>query len=887
MKSMDAHVAHAGGKRAALLAAALVALAALLLLPAILQAQTWIGEDFEGPLVSWRTAAADTRYRIDGHARVAESPHGGQHCERVSLSAGPGSYLHLSHDIGQPRIISELRPSVWVRADRAGAQLLARVVFPHATDPATRKPMTAMLSGTAYTQAGQWQQLSLADISTLVARQVRALRAQHGPGLDPREAFLDQLVLNVYAGQGATTVWIDDLEITGFVGQRPGATQPDVPLANARPRDAAVEQTNEEAPQRRIAIEGSVLLVDGRPFYPRIVDYRGEALERLKALGFNAIWTSAEASGELLAEARRARLWVICPPPTDVADLGPRYDPVLAWDLGHALGESELAATGELAKRLRTADRRQPRPLIASVDSRLRDYSRIADIMLFDRKVLGSTLELSGYVELLRGRSRLTRPGTPFWSTVETQPSPLLAAQIVGLSARKAESLVWDADQLQSVVVAALSTGSRGIWFRSYTRLDGEGPGARRRARALEAINLELSLIESWAAEGQAIEIGSETSAGVLATALKTRKSQLLLVSRGAPGSQFAPAVIAAPGEQQAPAANAAAANPVDGRLIVPGVPDDDRPYDLTPGGVRALTHRRMAGGTAVALDDPAVARMIVCTHDPLVLSNLGRTTAESRPRAAVLALELARAGVEETLDVTRQVAGRNPPDLRWLETARRSLAEAEQAHRARDFATSYYTARRAAANCTAMRRITWQRIAASLRSPVTSPLATSFALLPDHWLLGQHLATLRASDNLLAAGDFEDLQEMHAAGWRHFRHAQDEVTSDVELSPSGPDSGRSSLAMYARPTDPRRAAHLLETAPVWITSAPAAVRPGSIVRISGRVRIPRPITASFDGLMIFDSLGGEPLALRLGQTDAWQDFILYRAALSHDKVAV
>ena len=38
-------------------------------------------------------------------------------------------------------------------------------------------------------------------------------------------------------------------------------------------------------------------------------------------------------------------------------------------------------------------------------------------------------------------------------------------------------------------------------------------------------------------------------------------------------------------------------------------------------------------------------------------------------------------------------------------------------------------------------------------------------------------------------------------------------------------------------------------------------------------------ITGSVDGLMIIDSFGQESLAQRIGQTEGWQEFTLYRIA--------
>jgi len=53
---------------------------------------------------------------------------------------------------------------------------------------------------------------------------------------------------------------------------------------------------------------------------------------------------------------------------------------------------------------------------------------------------------------------------------------------------------------------------------------------------------------------------------------------------------------------------------------------------------------------------------------------------------------------------------------------------------------------------------------------------------------------------------------------------------------------------------------------------------PGSLVRVTGWVRLPGAINASTDGALVYDSAGGEPLAIRLtGATGGWKQFTLYR----------
>ncbi len=74
-------------------------------------------------------------------------------------------------------------------------------------------------------------------------------------------------------------------------------------------------------------------------------------------------------------------------------------------------------------------------------------------------------------------------------------------------------------------------------------------------------------------------------------------------------------------------------------------------------------------------------------------------------------------------------------------------------------------------------------------------------------------------------------------------------------------------------------AAEFVEAPPLWIVSSPIPLQAGQIVRIQGWAWVPEPVTATADGLLIFDSAAGPTMARRIGQTSGWQKFTLYRAA--------
>ncbi len=381
-----------------------------------LYGQTAWYEGFEGAEISWRDAGGDAQYRILDHRRVQDGAHTGKGCEWLRLSGNGGSYVHIAHDVGRPIVIDELMPSLWIKSDRSGLQLLARIVLPRTIDSKTGRPASTLVAGTSYTDTGRWQELRITDIPRLLARQIRFLHNQFGPNVDGREAYIDALLLNVYGGPGVTNVWIDDLDVAGYVStSAPTQAQTVTPLppvgnnaasgntawmpkgsgtpapaagpfAGNPASDAALAAAGADSdnhgqdaratrglagndtsrtgsfvpiqPKRHeVKLSGSVLTLDGRPFFPRTIEHQGEPLGFLKQLGFNTVWLKRLPAQEILEEADRLGLWVICPPPRPprsdgssdpaamLSDVGPAFDPVLMWDLG---GDLPSGATGSL-----------------------------------------------------------------------------------------------------------------------------------------------------------------------------------------------------------------------------------------------------------------------------------------------------------------------------------------------------------------------------------------------------------------------------------------------------------------------------------------------------------------------------------------------------------
>jgi hypothetical protein len=62
---------------------------------------------------------------------------------------------------------------------------------------------------------------------------------------------------------------------------------------------------------------------------------------------------------------------------------------------------------------------------------------------------------------------------------------------------------------------------------------------------------------------------------------------------------------------------------------------------------------------------------------------------------------------------------------------------------------------------------------------------------------------------------------------------------------------------------------------------------PGTLVQVSAWVNIPAPITASPDGALIYDSAGGEPLAIRLTNPTPWKKLTVYRRVPASGSISV
>jgi hypothetical protein len=191
----------------------------------------------------------------------------------------------------------------------------------------------------------------------------------------------------------------------------------------------------------------------------------------------------------------------------------------------------------------------------------------------------------------------------------------------------------------------------------------------------------------------------------------------------------------------------------------------------------------------------------------------------------------------------------------------------------------AYYLARKAQH---ALRDIERAHLNAALPNAepgLTDPFLGNFATLPAHYRFQQQVSTLPRGPNRLDQGGFEDLEAMRRAGWIYYQHQQSAITTNVDLAPTAAHGGRAGLRLRAAAADPDNKPSVIETAPLWINSPRVELAAHDLVLISGWVHVTEPISGSVDGLLVLDTLGGDPLAQRITPAKDWRQFAIYRVA--------
>ena len=114
-----------------------------------------------------------------------------------------------------------------------------------------------------------------------------------------------------------------------------------------------------------------------------------------------------------------------------------------------------------------------------------------------------------------------------------------------------------------------------------------------------------------------------------------------------------------------------------------------------------------------------------------------------------------------------------------------------------------------------------------------------------------------------------------------------DDVDFVARRSTDIPHAGKQCLMLQVNPKNPQQAPAVLERCYLGIHSPDVSQPPGTWVRISVWVRIPKQLSGSVDGALLYDSAGGEPLAVRLTEPMPWKEYVSYRRVPPSGKIHV
>jgi hypothetical protein len=311
--------------------------------------------------------------------------------------------------------------------------------------------------------------------------------------------------------------------------------------------------------------------------------------------------------------------------------------------------------------------------------------------------------------------------------------------------------------------------------------------------------------------------------------------------------------------------------------VTVPQVPASTQAWLVSPGEVRSLRTERVPGGTRVTIPEFGLTAAVVFTADVALVERFQDQVRQTQTIATQWSYDLAIEELKKVTQVNAELVqlGRGQPDgPSLLEAAQKRLRACYELASQRNHREAYAEAQRAVRPLRILMRAQWEEATREIGLPVASPYAVSYFTLARHWRFIDQAKRGATGANVLADGSFE--QDTRA--WALREATLDDVELTARPVRDNPKEGKQCLMLQVKPRGaPQAAPAALERTYLALESAPVRLPPGSLVRVSGWVRIPEPIAASVDGALLFDSAGGEPLALRLTGKVPWSQVTLYR----------
>ena len=508
-----------------------------------------IRDGFEGPAKAWRQEQSDAAIEVFFQGSTDRAKHEGERSEGFEFNAGVGGGLYYSYPLPPIPVDDDLKIGLFVRSNRSGVQLLARVVLPSDVDPDSGKPSFVLVPSTTYEAADRWQKVELADMRPAIERQARVLRASSRRKVSLVGAYVERLIVNIYGGEGVTNVYLDELTIGPVAPELaaaherllrgepiagPRAALPE-PLGAGEPR-AADAGAGDGAPlppgaAERIKFDRNRLLKDGYPWFPTMIRAFDLDPVAMRQLGSDVAVVPVDANLDYADAAIRSGLLLMPElggdPDRDVDPAGakaapvdpgrlvaaaanfPRKEHVFAWSVGDHLGAGpDLDARKLELRKVREAivDLRRARPggspyATGTVTGMLPEYARIPenlDMIGIPASTWATTQGPYENYSYLFQRKLLTARSNAdalIWAEVDVTAPPIYRRMIWGVDRPPTWGIPRvQPEQIRTAAYAAIAAGCRGICFKADGDLS-QGPG-RIATIEMALLNEEFDLLE-------------------------------------------------------------------------------------------------------------------------------------------------------------------------------------------------------------------------------------------------------------------------------------------------------------------------------------------------------------------------------------------------------
>ena len=659
---------------------------------------TLIRDGFETPRTVWSQEQTDASVTLQTHDRSTRAAHEGRTSEHFVYSSGVGSGFYFSYPLPKVPVKDTLKASVYVRGNRAGVQLFARVVLPSDTDPETKAPSFLLVPGTIYDNADRWQRLELLGLRGSLERQARVLRASTRRPVSLEGAYLEQLVVNLYAGAGETETFLDELVVgpvpAGLVAE--GEAEAEAEAPGAAPAGARGPAARDLAPARldrnRLKKRGE----DGlyHDWFFTAIDAPGADLAGLRNASFDVLIDDLNADPRRFEEAvRRGFLLMpklgegVAADPDKVVEEAEKFAgraSVFAWSLGDHLGLSNdikarrdrLEATRSTVSRLRRLPGSVSRLTTGVIDDGLPLFAggpRRLPMLGVRPTIWGSSVSFMNNYHFLKQRRDLvvmSNAGALFWAILPAVAPVEVPRAIWGQDVPPA----WgnprvQPEQLRLMSYAALAAGYRGLAFKGDAELT-RGPAGRMVLLEMALLNAEFDLCEAVLARGEdpiplyaaypndppilppsgagtRARVPRKKEAGPLgeirAAAVGTldRKGVLLIAADYAWNAQFQPPQMAL--------------NDANFTVIVP---EGAQAYEISPGRFSVVEKReRTVGGTRITLPEFDTSALVLVTTDDSMARRVEAIINTIAPRAAQIAIEQAELKLQWVAEINGRLA--------------------------------------------------------------------------------------------------------------------------------------------------------------------------------------------------------------------------------------